>query len=105
VRSQSKADKIKALYTGLPHGALDFAIVEDISKKSAFDEAVKSEPGFDAVIHTASPFQLEVTKPEDLLDPAINGTIGILQAIKKHAPTIKRVVCGPKRAILTMCSY
>lgn len=34
---------------------LDFAIVKDIAQKGAFDEAVKSDPPFEAVIHTASP--------------------------------------------------
>lgn len=29
---------------------------------------------------------------KDLLDPAIIGTTGILKAVKKNAPTVKRVV-------------
>ena len=40
---------------------LDFAIVEDIAKENAFDEAVKSDPPFEALIHTASPFHFNVT--------------------------------------------
>lgn len=60
---------------------------------TAFEHAVVSTPPFEAVIHTASPFHFNVTDTKkDLLDPAINGTTGILQAIKKHAPTVKRVV-------------
>ena len=60
---------------------------------AAFDEAVKSDPPFDIVIHTASPFHFNVQDVQkDLLDPAINGTTGILKAIKKSAPTVKRVV-------------
>ena len=52
-----------------------------------------SEPPFEAVIHTASPFHFNVTDTKkDLLDPAILGTTGILKAIKKSAPTVKRVV-------------
>ncbi|KAL9117128.1 MAG: hypothetical protein Q9187_006339, partial [Circinaria calcarea] len=55
-----------------------------------FDEAVKSNPPFEAVIHTASPFHFNVTDTKkDLLDP---GTTGILKAIKKSAPSVKRVV-------------
>jgi len=93
VRSQEKADKIKEAHPDVPKDKLDFAIVEDIAKEDAFDEAVKSDPPFEAVIHTASPFHFNVTDTKkDLLDPAVIGTTGILKAIKKNAPTVKRVV-------------
>lgn len=78
---------------------MDFAIVEDIAKEGAFDEAVKSSPPFETIIHTASPFHFNVTDvKKDLLDPAIIGTTGILKAIKRNAPTVKKVVrtvCSP----------
>ncbi|KAL3247155.1 hypothetical protein ABHI18_012511, partial [Aspergillus niger] len=55
--------------------------------------AVKSDPPFDYVLHTASPFHHNVQDPvKDFLDPAIKGTTGILKAIKAYAPTVKRVV-------------
>ncbi|KZF22893.1 NAD(P)-binding protein [Xylona heveae TC161] len=93
VRSLEKAQKIKDAYPQVSKDKLDFAIVEDISKPDAFDEAVKSEPPFEAVLHTASPFHFNVTDAKkDLLDPAIIGTTGILKAIKKSAPSVKRVV-------------
>ena len=42
---------------------------------------------------TSSPFHFNVTDAKkDLLDPAIIGTTGVLKAIKKNAPTVKRVV-------------
>ena len=66
--------------------------MKDIAQEDAFDEAVKSDPPFEAVLHTASPFHFNVTDPKkDLLDPAIIGTTGILKSIKKSAPTVKRV--------------
>jgi nucleoside-diphosphate-sugar epimerase len=38
-------------------------------------------------------FHFNVTDTKkDLLDPAINGTTGVLKAIKKNAPTVKHVV-------------
>ena len=56
-------------------------------------QAVVSNPPFDYVLHTASPFHFNVQDPvKDFLDPAIKGTTGILKAIKAHAPTVKRVV-------------
>ena len=71
---------------------LGFAIVKDISNPGAFDDTLKSDPNVEAVIHTASPFQLSGTNPNDLLDPAVNGTVGILHAIKDYAPNVTRVV-------------
>lgn len=71
---------------------LSYVIVKDIAQEGAFDEAVKSNPPFDAVLHTASPFHFNITDPKkDLLDPAIIGTTGILKAIKASAPSVKRV--------------
>ncbi|KAK4964035.1 Glycine-rich RNA-binding protein 2, mitochondrial [Elasticomyces elasticus] len=93
VRSQEKADKIKEAHSKYGKDKLDFVLVEDIAKEGAFDEAVKSNPPFEAVIHTASPFHFKVTDVQkELLDPAIIGTTGILKSIKKSAPTVKRVV-------------
>ena len=53
------------------------------------------------MIHTASPFHFNVTDTKkDLLDPAVFGTTGILKAIKKSAPTVKRVVITSSFAAL-----
>jgi len=60
VRTQEKADKIKEQYTKYAD-KLSFAIVPDIAQPGAFDEAVKSDPPFEAVLHTASPFHFNVT--------------------------------------------
>ncbi|KAI5309802.1 methylglyoxal reductase (NADPH-dependent) gre2 [Ascosphaera atra] len=93
VRSQQKADKIREAHPGVPESKLAFAIVPDIAQPDAFDEAVKSDPPFEAVIHTASPFHFNAQDiQKDLLDPAIIGTTGILKSIKKSAPTVKKVV-------------
>lgn len=93
MRSQDKADKIKKAHSNVGKDKLDFAIVEDIAQENAFDEAVKSDPPFEAVIHTASPFHFNVTDvKKQLLDPAVIGTTGILKSIKKSAPTVKKVV-------------
>lgn len=93
VRSTSKAEGIRKAHPSYGTDKLDFAIVPDVSQADAFDHAVVSDPPFEAVIHTASPFHFNVTDiKKDLLDPAIIGTTGILRAIKKNAPTVKRVV-------------
>jgi len=85
-------DKGKFLVDSHKGKKLSYVIVKDIAQEGAFDEAVKSDPPFDAVLHTASPFHFNITDPKkDLLDPAIIGTTGILKAIKASAPSVKRV--------------
>ncbi|KAF5585062.1 aldehyde reductase II [Fusarium pseudoanthophilum] len=92
VRSQAKADHIKSTYFDVPSSRLDFAIVEDISVKNAYDEVMKSAP-FEAVIHTASPFLLSGDDiKKTFMDPAMLGTTGLLEAFKAYAPTVNRVV-------------
>ncbi|KAI9725323.1 MAG: methylglyoxal reductase (NADPH-dependent) gre2 [Chrysothrix sp. TS-e1954] len=92
VRSQSKADQIAAAHPTAGSN-LSFAIVEDISLPDAFAKAVVSVPPFKAVVHTASPFHFSAEDIQrDLLDPAVNGTRGVLRAIKQHAPEVNRVV-------------
>jgi nucleoside-diphosphate-sugar epimerase len=61
---------------------------------------------FEAAIHMVSPFHFNVTDTKNhLLEPAINGTTGILQAIKENAPTTKRVVVTSSFAAMTIAKY
>ncbi|KAL2872450.1 SDR family oxidoreductase [Aspergillus lucknowensis] len=93
VRSEDKGERILAAHPNTPKEKLSYVIVEDIAEDGAFDEAVKSDPPFDFVLHTASPFHHNVQDPvKDFFDPAIKGTTGILKAIKAYAPSVKRVV-------------
>ncbi|KAJ3205953.1 hypothetical protein HDU83_004134 [Entophlyctis luteolus] len=67
-----------------------FVVVPDIGVAGAFDEAVV---GVDYVLHTASPFHYNVVDPErDLIIPAVQGTLAILNAVATYGPTVKRVV-------------
>jgi nucleoside-diphosphate-sugar epimerase len=64
-------------------------------------QAVQSSPPFDYVIHTASPYHLNVQDPvKDFLDPAIKGTTGILKSIQLYAPEVKRVVITSSSAAI-----
>ncbi|KAF2095733.1 NAD(P)-binding protein [Rhizodiscina lignyota] len=91
VRSKGSEERVKHHYTKyVDSGALSFVYVEDISVPGAFDEVVKDVEG---VIHTASPFILNAKDyDKDLFDPARNGTLSILQAVKKNNPKVKRIV-------------
>ncbi|RAH64723.1 SDR family oxidoreductase [Aspergillus aculeatinus CBS 121060] len=92
VRSQNKADAIQKAHPDVNQDRLSFAIVEDIAQPNAFDRAVVSDPPFEAVIHTASPYHFHAKDAKELLLPAVTGTTGILQSVKKYAPLVKRVV-------------
>ena len=96
VRSNEKGQKILDNHPKVSKDKLDFVIVEDIAKRGAFDKAVQSNPPFETIIHTASPFHFNTTDTKkELLDPAVIGTTGILESTKKHASTVKRVVLLP----------
>ncbi|RSH76694.1 methylglyoxal reductase (NADPH-dependent) gre2 [Apiotrichum porosum] len=88
VRSKDKGEYLANLFKG-SKVPFEYIIVEDIGKSGAFDEAVKDVVG---VAHTASPFHFKATNPEELIRPAVDGTVGVLKSIQKHNPNVKRVV-------------
>jgi dihydroflavonol-4-reductase len=70
----------------------------DLLDPDAFDEAVV---GCDYVLHTASPFQLDVGDPQrDLVEPAVNGTLSVLRACQE-AGSARRVVLTSSVAAIT----
>jgi len=89
VRNQESAEKVKKSHSKYLD-QLTFAIVPDVQTPGGHDEAVQ---GVDGVIHTASPFVMNVEDNErDLLNPAIKGTTSVLTSIQKNNPHVKRVV-------------
>lgn len=88
VRSAKKAEHIQKQFAEFGD-KLEVVVVEDITKEGAFDEVVK---GVDAVAHTASPFHFNAHRPEELIEPAVKGTVGVLQSVLKHGTSVKRVV-------------
>jgi succinate dehydrogenase (ubiquinone) flavoprotein subunit len=95
VRNQNKVDKIlsapsiKALSPG---NRLDFAIVPDLLVDGAYNKAIK---GATFVIHIASPIYEAHKEGESyqttFIEPAVKGTLNILEAAKKTS-SIKRIV-------------
>jgi hypothetical protein len=71
VRSNEKAQLIKDAFPGHPESQLDFVIVKDVAMPGAFDKAVISEPPFEAVIHTASPFTFAIKDIQKVWSEAI----------------------------------
>jgi len=88
VRSSSKGDYLTNLFKNHENKST-YILVEDISPEGAFDEAVK---GVDAVIHTASPVSADAHEPDELIKPAVNGTLNILKSVKQHGTSVKRIV-------------
>ncbi|KAL0574028.1 hypothetical protein V5O48_001175 [Marasmius crinis-equi] len=104
VRSPSKGQELLNVFKQLPGystktGKFDFVIVEDIAKAGAFDEAVK---GVDAVEHVASPFHLNADDPKELIEPAVNGTVGILESAQKFGGQVQRIVITSSCAAIGM---
>ncbi|GMN26271.1 hypothetical protein TIFTF001_001234 [Ficus carica] len=61
----------------------------DLLDEGSFDSAIE---GCDGVFHTASPFYHDVKDPQaELLDPAVKGTLNVLNSCAK-SPSVKRVV-------------
>ncbi|KAH6651604.1 hypothetical protein BKA67DRAFT_520682 [Truncatella angustata] len=101
VRSAQKGKNILKAYPHLASETLSVVIVKDIARSGAFDEAVISDPPFETVIHTASPYHFNSRDNKtELLEPAINGTVGLLEAIHGHAPNVKRVVITSSSAAI-----
>lgn len=93
VRSEQKGQGVLEGRVKGRQGQLSYVVVPDIAREDAFKDAVVSDPPFEAVLHMASPFHFNGTDPKrDLLDPAVLGTRGILNAIHRGAPAVTRVV-------------
>ncbi|KAF2669529.1 putative cinnamoyl-CoA reductase [Microthyrium microscopicum] len=89
VRSENSTKKVRKTH-GKYGDALSFVIVPNIAVLGAFDEAVKD---VDGVVHMASPFILNAKDyDKELFEPARNGTLSMLKAIKQFNPKVKRVV-------------
>jgi dihydroflavonol-4-reductase len=95
VRRVSSAPHLQSL----PGAAKRLELVEaDLLAPSSFEAAVQ---GCAVVFHTASPYVIQVDDPQrDLVDPAVNGTLGVLAACLQ-APDVQRVVLTSSMAAVT----
>ncbi len=83
----------------LPGATERLELIEaDLLSSGAYDRAVE---GCEYVMHTASPYQLNVKNPQrDLVDPAVNGTENVLESCLK-AGGVKRVIFTSSIAAIT----
>lgn len=93
VRSEEKGKQVLARLEASTKSRVSVAVVPDFTKPNAFNECM-SGSAFDAVVHTASPYYFAVSDiKRELLDPSIVGTKALLEAVRVHAPSVKKVVC------------
>ena len=84
---------------GLPGASDRLELVEaELLNDGAYDRAVA---GCDYVMHTASPYEINVKNPQtDLVDPAVNGTETVLESCLKSGG-VKRVILTSSIAAIT----
>jgi dihydroflavonol-4-reductase len=97
VRSLDRSESYAHLLA-LP-GADRLTLVEaDLLDAASFTAAVA---GITDVMHTASPYVLDVADPQrDLVDPAVDGTLNVLSAAARE-PSVRRVVLTSSFAAVT----
>ncbi|KAI0394533.1 hypothetical protein F5Y17DRAFT_466256 [Xylariaceae sp. FL0594] len=98
-RSEEKGQRIVQSVSPFP---LSYVVVEEIEKPGVFDKIFTSGISFDYVVHTASPYHVGSVKDptKEFLEPAIQGTRGLLDSIHNHAPTVKRLVITSSSAAI-----
>lgn len=90
VRTDSSAAQLKATFPAYA-SQLSTTIVPDITHAESFKDAFG--PDVTGVIHTASPFVFDIKDTrQDLLDPAINGAVTVLEATARYGASVRRVV-------------
>jgi dihydroflavonol-4-reductase len=83
----------------LPGAAERLELVQaDLLESKSFDRAIE---GCRFVLHTASPYLLDAADPQrDLVDPAVKGTVGVLESCARVAG-VERVVVTSSMAAVT----
>ena len=65
-----------------------WVVVQDMAVDGAFEEAIRD---VDGVCHISSPFHFNAVSPNEMIDPAVRGTLNVLNAAN-DAGRVKRVV-------------
>ncbi|KAI7495926.1 hypothetical protein KC367_g7070 [Hortaea werneckii] len=91
VRRSSTGNRLLADYPEWS-GKFDFEVVEDYSRKSAFDATFQARK-CDYIVHTAAPMPTSSTVDfdKDFLRPSVDGTLGLLNSANTYAPTLKSI--------------
>ncbi|KAL6854480.1 NAD(P)-binding protein [Trichoderma novae-zelandiae] len=93
VRSASSAAKVRPVFAS--HGpSFSVVIVPELNDKDLYAPAFADTPApVTGVINVAAPFSLKVKDPlVELLDPAVECAISVLEATRQFGPNVRRVV-------------
>ncbi|KAI0696062.1 NAD(P)-binding protein [Cerioporus squamosus] len=96
VRAESKAAYLRNLFQSFGD-KFDVVVVPDMTKEDAFAEHVKD---VNAIAHTASPFHMNAVEPDEIIGPAVAGTLSVLKAAHVHGAVVKRVIVLSSTAAL-----
>ncbi|KAH6608428.1 hypothetical protein Trco_001774 [Trichoderma cornu-damae] len=104
VRNQAGFDRISKLKPVAPYASqLTSVVVPDITAPGAYDEAVK---GVEYIVHVASPLTLTAPPGVDhdsyVIQPAIQGTVGMLESAIKTTGVKRIVITGSILSITTV---
>ena len=100
VRKEQQMEKLKGVFHDHAQRT-EYVIVPNITLSDAFDDMLD---GVRYIVHVASP--LSGGGPDaqkDFVDPAVKGTVAILEAARK-VPTVKKVIITASVASLTPMS-
>ncbi|EMG50658.1 GRP2 putative NADPH-dependent methylglyoxal reductase GRP2 [Candida maltosa Xu316] len=90
VRSESKGEDLSKLVNSKD---FSYVVVPDIAAKGAFDKALETHPDITTFIHTASPVTFSAKDPvKEIVNPAVEGTKNVLNAVKEHGKQVKHLV-------------
>lgn len=103
VRTQARFDKIQSLPPIQPYKRqLSSVIVPDITTSGAYDEAAQ---GVKYIVHVASPLGGNIDSSDyesEMIRPAIQGTVGVLQSAVKAGGIQRVVITGSIVSIKSM---
>ncbi|KAH6714078.1 hypothetical protein BKA61DRAFT_735620 [Leptodontidium sp. MPI-SDFR-AT-0119] len=103
VRKAEQGEQIKNTESVKSFAAdLEIVVVKDLLKEGAFDNVLS---GVSGVVHVASPLPAPTDNyKRDIIDPAIDATVGILKSAAK-AKSVRRVVITSSMATLLTMEY
>ncbi|KAH9855672.1 D-lactaldehyde dehydrogenase [Lenzites betulinus] len=96
VRAAARGDFVKSTFSSYGD-RLELVVVPDIEADGAFDEVVK---GVDAIEHLASPYHWNAVEPDDIIQPAVRGTLSILNSALKNGSQVRRIVITTSTAAM-----
>jgi len=99
VRRPAQIEPLHQVFTEFAD-SIDFVIIPDYTKAEAFDAALQ---GVEFVIHVASP--LPGGAEQDLMTPAVKGTVSILESALRVASIKKVVITASVASLVPLDRY